>query len=65
MTLVIRSGTLGDLPQVLDIYNSLGLEHEAVLTLTDIEKWFAQTQQYPSCTGSLYDRKNCGYIARH
>ena len=50
MTLAIRPGTLDDLPQVLDIYNYSGLEHGAVLTLTDIETWFAQIQQYPSYT---------------
>ncbi len=66
MTLVFRPGTLGDLPhQGLDIDNASGLEHEAVLPLTAIEKWFAQIQQYPSCTGSLYGRENCGYISRH
>ena len=51
MTLVIRPGTLGDLPhRGLDIDNASGLEHEAVLPLTATEKWFAQIQQYPSYT---------------
>ena len=50
MTLAIRPGTTEDLPQVLDIYNHCGLEHNAVLTLADIEQWFAKIQHYPSYT---------------
>ncbi len=46
----IRPGSIADLPQVLDLYNHSGLEHEATLTLADIEKWFAQIQKYPSYT---------------
>ncbi|MEM9265945.1 MAG: GNAT family N-acetyltransferase [Cyanobacteria bacterium P01_F01_bin.13] len=50
MNLIIRPGALGDLPQVLDLYNYSGLEHEAILTLTDVEQWFEQIQRYPSYT---------------
>ncbi|MEM9482666.1 MAG: GNAT family N-acetyltransferase [Cyanobacteria bacterium P01_F01_bin.116] len=50
MTLVLRPGIPNDLPQVLDIYNHSGLEHDVVLTLTDIEQWFAKIQHYPSYT---------------
>ena len=50
MTLTIRPGSREDLPQVLDIYNHSGLEHGAVLTLADAEKWFARVQQYPNYT---------------
>ena len=50
MTPTIRPGTIDDLPQVLDLYNHSGLEHQPTLTLVDIEKWFAQIQKYPSYT---------------
>ncbi|NEQ55642.1 MAG: GNAT family N-acetyltransferase [Leptolyngbya sp. SIO3F4] len=50
MSLVIRPGLTKDLPQVLDIYNHSGLEHNAVLTLTNIEQWFAKLQEYPRYT---------------
>ncbi|NEZ67201.1 GNAT family N-acetyltransferase [Leptolyngbyaceae cyanobacterium CCMR0082] len=50
MTLTIRPGSREDLPQVVDIYNHSGLEHDAVLTLADAEKWFSRVQQYPNYT---------------
>ena len=50
MSLTIRPGASQDLPQVLDIYNHSGLEHDAVLTLVDVEQWFNQIQHYPSYT---------------
>lgn len=50
MPLTIRLGVSQDLPQVLDIYNHSGLEHNAVLTLADVEQWFNQIQHYPSYT---------------
>ncbi|MDV3351161.1 GNAT family N-acetyltransferase [Leptothoe sp. LEGE 181152] len=50
MTLTIRPGSREDLPQVVDIYNHSGLEHDAVLTLADAEKWFSRVQKYPNYT---------------
>ncbi|MEM6254901.1 MAG: GNAT family N-acetyltransferase [Cyanobacteria bacterium P01_D01_bin.156] len=50
MTLTIRLGTVEDLPQVLEIYNHSGLEHSAILALTDIEQWFSKIQTYPRYT---------------
>lgn len=50
MTLAIRPGAIEDLPQVLAIYNDSGLEHEAILTLSDVEQWFTKIQQYPRYT---------------
>ncbi|MEM8612498.1 MAG: GNAT family N-acetyltransferase, partial [Cyanobacteria bacterium P01_H01_bin.105] len=50
MNLTVRPGAVDDLPQVLDIYNRSGLEHDAVLSLNDVKRWFDQTQLYPSYT---------------
>ncbi|MEO0868703.1 MAG: GNAT family N-acetyltransferase [Cyanobacteria bacterium J06642_11] len=50
MTLEVRPGRIEDLSQVLDLYNHSGLERNAVLSLGDVEAWFAQIQKYPSYT---------------
>ncbi|MEM1254731.1 MAG: GNAT family N-acetyltransferase [Cyanobacteria bacterium P01_H01_bin.21] len=50
MTLIVRPGTVEDLSQILTVYNQSGLEHDAILTLTDVEKWFKQIQRYPRYT---------------
>lgn len=48
MTLEVRPGRIEDLSQVLDLYNHSGLERNAILSLRDVEEWFAQIQKYPS-----------------
>lgn len=50
MTLEVRPGRIEDLSQVLDLYNHSGLERNAILSLRDVEEWFAQIQKYPSYT---------------
>lgn len=50
MTLEIRLATVADLPAVVALYNTSGLESGAPVTLSAAQVWFETIQTYPNYT---------------